>query len=60
MRIIYTTLANGIQVDIREHRRGYALTVTDVDSGQTLPSVKLFTELDVAIAYAKRCVGVTS
>ena len=50
---------SGLESRATETRRGWAVTLRDLDSGERLPSVRIYKrhELLRAIAYARRIVG---
>lgn len=53
---------NGIQSRVFLSPRGgshpYGVTLLDVDSGETFPSVNFFKDEDLAIQYAKKIVNI--
>ncbi len=58
---------SGLAARVTECRRGWAVSLRDLDSGERLPSVRIYKrhEKGRACAYARRCVepngsGVTS
>lgn len=50
---------SGLESRATETRRGWAVTLRDLDSGERLPSVRIYKRHEVqrAIVYARRIVG---
>lgn len=46
---------NGIKVVLGENNRGFTVQIVDVDSGETLPTMKIFKTLEAAREYAISC-----
>ena len=55
--LIYTISDSEVFVNVRHINSGYAVSITDIDSGSTLPTLKIFKTRLQAVKYAKRCIS---
>lgn len=56
MRIEVTNIDTGIAAAVYDHARGFSVSLKDMDSGEYLPTVRIFEEYDAACAYARSLV----
>jgi hypothetical protein len=42
----------GIESSIHEHAKGFSVSLKDLDSGNYLPSIKIFRDIEAASKYA--------
>jgi hypothetical protein len=56
----FTNTDAGVKAYVVPVPTGYGVSVEDTDSGEFLPSVMIYGDLETAIAYAKKCAGIQS